>query len=153
MKIKSLLLISLILLTICSCNRAISDRIGPLNENDLLIQVDTFQIHKKVRFELETETNFDFEDCKIQILINSAKVVFMGTYSELKKSIIPLPRPMEYANNDSSYLIGVTVYDLENKLEYRWASDVAYFLDAKRTNKIKLLYTGIPEESITLRVE
>lgn len=153
MTIKTILIFALILITLCSCNSKISDRIGPLNENDLLIQVDTFQIHKKVHIELETETNFDFEDCKIRILINSAKVVFMGTYSELKKSIIPLPRPMEYANNDSSYLIGVTVYDLEHKLEYRWASDVAYFLDDKRTNKIKLLYTGIPEESLTLRVE
>ena len=153
MTIKTILIFALILITLCTCNSKISDRIGPLNENDLLIQVDTFQIHKKVNLELETETNFDFEDCKIRILINSAKVVFMGTYSELKKSIIPLPRPMEYANNDSSYLIGVTVYDLEHKLEYRWASDVAYFLDAKRTNKIKLIYTGIPEESITLRVE
>jgi hypothetical protein len=87
------------------------------------------------------------------ILINSSDVVFNGTYSELLNTKIPLPKPNEYSENQSGYLIGIKVYDLKNKLEYKWASDVTYFLDEKKKNKIKLLYTGIPEESITLNVE
>lgn len=153
MTIKTLLIFALILITLCFCNSKISDRMGPLNEKDLKIQVDTFQIYKRVTIVLETERNFDFENCKIMILINSSDVVFNGTYSELLNSKIPLPEPNEYSENQSGYLIGITVYDLKNKLEYRWASDDTYFLDDKKRNKIKLLYTGIHEESITLNVE
>jgi hypothetical protein len=101
---------------------------------------------------LETEKNFDFKDCKILILINSS-VVFFGTNSELLTSKIPLPFPNEYSENQSEYLIGIKVFDLKSKMVYRWASDDTYFLDDKKKNKIKLLYTGIPEESITLNVE
>jgi hypothetical protein len=150
---KTLLIYALILFTLSPCNSEISDRIGSLNEEDLKIQVDTFQIHKRVSIVLETEKNFDFEDCQIMILINSSDVVFNGTYSELLNTKIPLPKPNEYSENQSGYLIGIKVYDLKNKLEYKWASDVTYFLDEKKKNKIKLLYTGIPEESITLNVE
>lgn len=150
---KTIIIFALIIVAFYSCNNKISDRMGPINEENLKIQVDTFQIHKKVAIELETEKYFDFGDCKIMILINSSDIVFFGTYAELINSKIPLPKPNEYSKNKSGYLIGIKVYDLKNKCEYKWASDVTYFLDDKKKNKIKLLYTGIPEESITLNVE
>lgn len=153
MTIKTFLLFALFVNTLYSCTSKISDRMGPLNAVDLNNQVDTFQISKKVDIILETEKNFDFKDCKILILINSSDVVFFGTNSELLTSKIPLPFPNEYSENQSEYLIGIKVYDLKSKMEYRWASDDTYFLDDKKKNKIKLLYTGIPEESITLNVE
>lgn len=135
-----------------SCTTEVSDRIYPMEKERGVVEVDTFDVYKTVRIDLEMNKYFDYGDSRIKILVNSSDVVFYGTYSELIQSKIPLPKPDAHSLNYSGYLIGVTIYDDRNKLEYKWASDATNYLSDKKRNVIQLLYTGIEYESITLDV-
>jgi hypothetical protein len=153
MTYKILLIFALLYFTLSSCSSAISDRIQNIDFKNTNIQVDTFPVHKKVSIDLETRNKFHYGDKKILILINSTYVVFYGTYSELKKIKIPLPKANDYSENSSEYLVSVEFHDIYETKRYKWASDELNYFDENKMNLIKLLYTGNPEESVTLKVE
>lgn len=149
---KPIIIFALFFVTLFSCTTKISDRIQPVYVDRPDVKEDTFQVYKNVNIDLETVSDFDFADKKILILINSSESVFYGTYKELLKSKIPLPKPNEYSKNKSGYLVAVFIYDNHKKLIFKWASDESNYFSEKKLNLIKLLYTGIPEESVTLKV-
>jgi hypothetical protein len=152
MRNKVILFFVLLFATIYSCTSKISDRIHPLKDASNDFKIDTFQVYKKVKIDLELVSRFDFGNKNIMILINSSERVFYGTYKDLLESKIGLPKPTEYSKNGSAYLIAVFIIDEEEKLIYKWASDESNYLSTKKKNIIELLYTGVPDESITLRV-
>lgn len=134
----------------------VSDRIYPIENPLKEITIDTFEIYKRVKLKLHSWSKFDFNDKKICLLVEGdarTLVAFYGSYYDLTHNLIALPKPTCVNQfNEMKYSIGVHIYDFKKNLDYIWDSDGCVSIEEGYVNKIKLLYSGSEEETITLDV-